>query len=332
MKKLALLLLLSSCYFLITSCDNELDVLEEYTEIPVIYGLLNPADSTHFIRVQKAFLGAGNALLMAQVSDSSYYKPGDISLYLEKLQFLNGTPLETDSFQVNYSIPKDEGLFIDQGHYLFRLGSKRLNPAFYYRLRFVNHLTGKTVTGTTRLIEPIYQKTLSPTTRVNLADDDPYTVRFNSAKNGKMYGLILRVRYTETKKLTQTITLKYVDYKLDYVTARTLNGGEELSFLLDGKSIFQFLGLKIQKDTTVTRRLQDFKSDFLFTAATDDFYNYIQINNPNNTVNFIPDFTNLSEGKGIFTCRLDTAIKGISFNDLTYDSLLNSAYTRHIFE
>ncbi|MBL0098128.1 MAG: hypothetical protein IPP46_17760 [Bacteroidetes bacterium] len=96
-----------------------------------------------------------------------------------------------------------------------------------------------------------------------------------------------------------------------------------MEFLINGKSVFQFLGLKIKKDTTVTRRLQDFKSDFLFTAATDDFYNYIQINNPNNTVNFIPDFTNLSEGKGLFTCRLDTLIPSISFNDLTYDSLLN---------
>jgi hypothetical protein len=75
MKKLALLLL-SAC-FLLTSCDNDLDVLEEYTEIPVIYGLINPASTTFEIRVQKAFLGAGNALLMAQETDSTYYNPSD---------------------------------------------------------------------------------------------------------------------------------------------------------------------------------------------------------------------------------------------------------------
>jgi hypothetical protein len=330
MKKLALLLL-SAC-FLLTSCDNDLDVLEEYTEIPVIYGLINPASTTFEIRVQKAFLGAGNALLMAQETDSTYYNPSTISLYLEKLQFANSTPFDVDTFTVNYNSIKNEGLFTDAGHYVFQLTNTRLNSNFIYRLRFVNHLTGKNVTGSTRIIEPLYQKTLTATTRVNLADDDPYTIRFNSSKNGKVYGLIMRIRYSETKKLTQAIVTKYLDFPLDYVTSRTLTGGEDMEFLINGKSVFQFLGLKIKKDTTVTRRLQDFKSDFLFTAATDDFYNYIQINNPNNTVNFIPDFTNLSEGKGLFTCRLDTLIPSISFNDLTYDSLLNGTYTRHIFE
>ncbi|MBK7885792.1 MAG: hypothetical protein IPJ86_00340 [Bacteroidetes bacterium] len=330
MKKLALLLL-SAC-FLLTSCDNDLDVLEEYTEIPVIYGLINPASTTFEIRVQKAFLGAGNALLMAQETDSTYYNPNDISLYLEKLQFANSAPFDVDTFSVNYNSIKNEGLFTDAGHYVFQLANTRLNSNFIYRLRFVNNVTGKNVTGITRIIEPLYQKTLTPTTRVNLADDDPYTIRFNSSKNGKVYGLIMRIRYSETKKLTQAIVTKYLDFPLDYVTSRTLTGGEDMEFLINGKSVFQFLGLKIKKDTTVTRRLQDFKSDFLFTAATDDFYNYIQINNPNNTVNFIPDFTNLSEGKGLFTCRLDTLIPSISFNDLTYDSLLNGTYTRHIFE
>lgn len=330
MKNLYYLLLLATILF--SSCDNEIDILEDYTEIPVIYGLINPTSTTHEIRVQKAFLGPGNALLMAQVTDSIYYTPSDVSLYLEKLAFGNNTPVEIDSFTVNYNSIKKEGLFVNDGHYVFRLENVRLNTNFQYRLRFINHKTGKNVTGTTRIIDPIYQKTLSSTTKVNLADDDPYVVRFNSSKNGKMYGLIMRIRYTETKKLTQNITQKYVDYPLDYLVSRTLNGGEEMEFLLNGENIFQFLGLKIPVDTTVSRRLLSFKSDFIFTAATDDFFNYLQINDPNNTVNFIPDFTTLSEGKGIFTCRLDTVIPSIPFNDVTYDSLANGVYTSHIFQ
>ncbi len=326
------ILFLFCALLLLASCDNELDVLEEYSEIPVIYGLVNPASTTHEIRVQKSYLGAGNALLMAQETDSIYYKASEVRLYLEQLSFLNGPPVQTDTFTVSYGTQKNEGLFIDKGHYVFRLENKRLNPAFIYRIRLVNTASGKNVTGSTRIIEPIYQRTLSSTTRVNLADDDPYTIRFNSSKNGKIYGLIMRIRYTETKKLTQAISTKFLDFPLDYTTSRTLNGGEDMEFLIDGESVFQFLGTKIKKDTSVTRRLQDFKSDFLFTAATDDYYNYLQINNPNNTVNFIPDFTNLSEGKGLFTCRLDTVIPGISFNELTYDSLANGVYTRHIFE
>lgn len=315
---------------LLTSCENDLDILEEYKEIPIIYSLINPSSTVHYVRVQKAFLGAGNALLMAQESDSLYYDTSKVRVYLEKLNF--NTVVESYQMQPDFTQFKNEGLFADNDHYVFRLDSIRLDPTVQYQLRFQNIESGLIITGRTRIIEPIYQKTLSPTTRVNIADDDPYKIRFNSSKYGKMYGLIMRIRYTETKKLTQAITLKYEDFKLPYITSLTLNGGQELSFLLDGNTIYQFLGSRIKVDTTVTRRLVDFKSDFIFTSATDDFYNYLQINSPNNTVNFIPEFTNLSGGKGIFTCRLDTIIPNISFNDISYDSLLNGSYTSHIFQ
>ena len=106
--------------------------------------------------------------------------------------------------------------------------------------------------------------------------------------------------------------IKYEDFKIPYITSLTLNGGQELSFLLDGNTIYQFLGSKIKVDTTVTRRLVDFKSDFIFTSATDDFYNYIQINSPNNTVNFIPEFTNLSAGN--YTCVITNTVNNCFTN------------------
>ncbi len=315
---------------LLSSCENDLDILEEYKEIPIIYSLINPASTVHYVRVQKAFLGAGNALLMAQESDSLYYDTSKVRVFLEKLNF--NTVVESYQMQPDFTLFKNEGLFADNDHYVFRLDGIRLDPNLQYQLRFHNIESGLIITGRTRIIEPIYQKTLSPTTRVNIADDDPYKIRFNSSKYGKMYGLIMRIRYTETKKLTQAITLKYEDLKIPYITSLSLNGGQELSFLLDGNTVYQFLGSRIKVDTTVTRRLIDFKSDFIFTSATDDFYNYLQINSPINTVNFIPEFTNLSSGKGIFTCRLDTIIPNISFNDASYDSLLNGSYTSHIFQ
>lgn len=328
MQKLIWALMASTVLF--SSCDNDLDILEDYKEIPIIYSLLNPASTVHYVRVQKAYLGAGNALLMAQESDSLYYDTAIVRVYLEKLQFNN--VLQSFALTPDFTQFKAEGLFTNEDHYVFRIDNLRLDPNFQYQLRFQNLASGLTVTAKTKIIEPIYQKSLAPTTRVNIADEDPYKIRFNSAKYGKMYGLIMRIRYTETKKLTQAITFKYEDFKLPYTTSLTLNGNEELSFLLDGNSIYQFLGSRIKTDTTVVRRLIDFKSDFIFTSATDDFYNYIQINSPTNTVNFIPEFTNLSAGKGLFTCRLDTIIPSISFNDVSYDSLLNGKYTSHIFQ
>lgn len=316
--------------FIFSSCENEVDLLTEYQETTIIYGLLNPASTTHKIRVQKSFLGPGNALLMAQNPDSIYFDTSLVSLFLEK----TGTGSNFKSYPMfpEFSTAKSEGLFTDQGHYIFRVDSVRLDPDAIYRIRLENKSSGQTITGSSKIIGRLTTFLNPATSRLNLANPNPYRVNFISCKNGKMYGLVLRIRYTETKRLTQVTTGKYLDYVLPVQTSRTLSGGDSLNFSLDGQSIFRFLGQKIKRDSSVTRRVFDFKNDLLFTIATDDFFNYTQVNSPNNTLNYIPDFTNLSSGKGLFTCRLDTTIAGIPYNNATYDSLLNSTFTRHIFQ
>ncbi|HRH11322.1 MAG TPA: hypothetical protein PLU73_07390, partial [Bacteroidia bacterium] len=59
-----------------------------YKEIPSIYAVLNPQDKIQMIRVNKVFLGEGDANKMAQVADSVNYPAGEISITLER--FVNG--------------------------------------------------------------------------------------------------------------------------------------------------------------------------------------------------------------------------------------------------
>ncbi|MFN3874859.1 MAG: hypothetical protein ACK4L7_02980, partial [Flavobacteriales bacterium] len=54
---------------LLGACSTELDVNEPYKDISIVYGLLNQRDSLHFVKINKAFLGEGNALDMARVRD-----------------------------------------------------------------------------------------------------------------------------------------------------------------------------------------------------------------------------------------------------------------------
>ena len=73
LKNIKHFLLFSLVALTIVACENDVDLLEEYQEIPVIYGLIDPSVKTHMVRVQRAFLGEGNALLMAQNPDSILY-------------------------------------------------------------------------------------------------------------------------------------------------------------------------------------------------------------------------------------------------------------------
>ena len=56
------------------SCKNELNINAPYKEVPSVYAVLNPQDPIQMIRINKVFLGEGNANEMAQISDSINYR------------------------------------------------------------------------------------------------------------------------------------------------------------------------------------------------------------------------------------------------------------------
>lgn len=337
MSKRPLLLLLPLLMLIMHSCENEVDLLDDYREIPVIYGLVDPSSTTHYVRVQKAFLGQGNALVMAQESDSLYYDTADVRLYIDRvyqgLAFGSRRLFPVSSF-------KEEGLFTDQGHYIFRLDNFTISPGnssitsdTTYRIRFENTKTGLTVTGSTKVIRPLQFQFFNSSVKVNLANENPYPIRFFSPKNGKIFGLVMRIKYDVVDTLTQTTTTNWVDYTLDDLVSLNSLGGETMTFLLPGETIFKFIGSRVNKPVGSKKIYSSsFRADYLFTVGTEDLYNYIRINAPGNTVFFIPEFTNLSAGKGLFSCRMNATVPNIRFNDDTEAALITSPYTRHIFQ
>lgn len=192
-------------------------------------------------------------------------------------------------------------------------------------------MSGKVTTATTTLVETISQLNLFPSTKVNLASEFPFNVKISSGKNGKVYGLIMRFKYKEINISSGNAVDKYVDYYLPNQTSLNTNGGQILTFLLDGQVIFRYLKEKIKKDPLVYRPIGFIDADYIFTVGSEDLYNYIQVNAPGNTVNYIPEYTNLSNGKGIFTSRWISTSPNIKFNSPTQDSLLNSQYTKGLF-
>ena len=97
-------------YGIFSSCSTDFEINAPYKETIVVYGLLNTLDTAQFIRISKAYLGEGNALVMAQEPDSINY--ADIlDVKMERWQSENGPVLETFSLQRTDTIPKDEGIF-----------------------------------------------------------------------------------------------------------------------------------------------------------------------------------------------------------------------------
>ena len=343
MKKRSVFFLLSlAISTLLSSCDNSLEILDDYKETPIVYGLLNKNDTIHYVRLQKGFLGEGNALLMAQYADSIYYDTSEVEVTIYSL--INGQQKDTILLKPTFDKEKEEGLFTDAKHRLYQLflqervnGSINLKPYFKlktdaeYRFELKNKKSGLTSFASTNLVESINQQSLFPSAKINLASDYPYNIKIGSAKNGKVYGLIMRFKYKEFKPGATAGTDKYVDYYFENILSTNTNGGQSLTFLIDGSSFFSYLKQRIPKDNSVTRPIGFVAADFIFTVGTPDLYNYIQVNAPGNTVNYIPDYTNLSNGKGIFTSRWSSTVSNIKFNTPSQDSLLYGKYTKGLF-
>ena len=118
MKKRSVFFLLSlAISTLLSSCDNSLEILDDYKETPIVYGLLNKNDTLHYVRLQKGYLGEGNALLMAQYADSIYYDTSEVEVTIYSL--INGQQTDTILLKPTFSKEKDEGLFTDEKHSKF---------------------------------------------------------------------------------------------------------------------------------------------------------------------------------------------------------------------
>ncbi len=71
--------------------------------------------------------------------------------------------------------------------------------------------------------------------------------------------------------------------------------------------------------------------DFLFSLGGEELYTYIKANEPSSgIVQIKPQYSNLSEGIGVFSCRFDTGLynKDISFRSI--DSLASGQYTYNL--
>src|SRR6202008_3281826 len=102
----------------------------------------------------KVFLGAGDATLFAQIKDSVYFKPGEVSVSIER--FFNGVKKQTYIFTETYEKVLNPGSFNpDQLIYKcsqpFKADSA--NKEFEYHLIVTNNTTGKTYTSKTTLIQ-----------------------------------------------------------------------------------------------------------------------------------------------------------------------------------
>jgi len=298
MKKI--FLILSVIVVVVTSCETDFDVNAEWEETTVLYGLLDASKDTQYIKINKAYLGEGDAMMMAEYSDSINFNPNDLEVKLHKIQFddtLISIILDTTL------IDKEDGLFAVDNNIIYRAITDTipnfLSDNYRYALTIKNKKSGNKVSSNTEVISDapyfipsnyalgLYNK--------NMEDSLKFlskTVEWDDINNGVIYQLDIIFNYTENN------VLKSLVWRQPLVTYT----GIKMQTVLQGTKFFNFLRNNLEDDVNVIREFVDL--DWIMTVGTEDLDTYIKVNEPlTGIVQQRPQFTNINNGLGIFSSR-----------------------------
>ncbi len=307
-------------------CNEKLNLLAPYKDITVVYGLLDQNDTTHYIRINKAYEGPGNALTMAQQYDSINYPPGTLNVILQDYD-IYGNLAATIPLKTTMGIAVVSGTFSypNQIEYYTKA---ILNPNDTYKLVITNVKTGKVVTGSTYLLSDIAPSIgVSNNFPLSWVAIYPTSISWTTVPSAAIYQMTLRFFYSEMSGANTTH--HSVDWVFPPENATNNLGGQTLVYTYNGTGFLQFLKSSISPAPAGVTRTAD-SIEMRFSSGSTDFQTYSNLSQPSLGVNQNqPFYTDLTNGIGIFTSR-HTQVFNKLFSGVDLDSIQSDALTSNL--
>jgi hypothetical protein len=322
MKRIAIALLLI-IPFIHNSCKNDLELLDSYQEKIVCYGIISPDDTAHYVRVSKAFLGEGNALVFAQNEDSIQLDPQNMEVRITQL--FNGNEMSYWILQPDTSIPREEGTFLWPNQIVYRGVFPVLTDGSTYRLTVTDLRTGYVVTSETHIVRDLVHNNPNVQSFLNFENAGSIGFYFHTPLYGKRYRLALRFYYDEQFIYDTTeVSTRYVDWVIGETESITNEGSENLVIGVVRTNFINMLANNVEVNPLVRRVSK--KIDLIYTSASEDMVTYmnVQIANSSSSAD-LPQFSNVENGLGLFTSRNTTTIPNFHIDqDTQYELVTNS--------
>jgi len=314
-----IILLIFSVFFL--SCETDFDVNAEWQDVTVVFGLLDPNNEDQLIKINKAFLGPGDALQMASVADSTNYDPSEITVKVHRVKQQPFGDYDTlASVTLNDTLlEKDEGLFSTDENiiYTFKKPSSFYNTNSLYLLDILNENTQERITSETEIINTFSFESLNPSFEWGLYNGElPDSLKFRTkniewqkSPNGLIYQLDIVINFLENN---DTVNLVWSQPLVEYTSGN-------MSLQIKGEQFFQFLVNNLDNNTVK----QFLNLDLVMTIGTVELKTYIDVNKPfSGIVQERPTYKNINNGIGLFSSRFTyDDIKGIRLTNSTINYL-----------
>jgi hypothetical protein len=346
-----LLLLLAAATM--AGCSTELDINAPYKDVTVVYGLLNMRDSVHYVKINKAFLGEGNAFIYAGIRDSSEYRDEDITQMVVYRVNASGQPIDSFPLRDTLITGREPGDFYypEQKVYYFRTPNRIFNPsgtpqinsgptflnqAGLYKLKL--KVKGKDVSSTTNMANDITiaandQDTINNASAINFMNVTGsgygiYEFNWTSSVSGipwtnKRFVVTLEFKYDEVRDGVSQRIVK--SRKLGTVVASS--AAQPLAVTLPGETFFSWLRNSIPADASVEQRI--FRGiDIKVDVANEEFHTYLTLTEPiSSIVEDRPAYSNVDGALGLWASRYYKNVINKRLNAASLNELINGPYT-----
>ena len=316
----------------LNSCETEFSLNGEYTLTPVVFGLLDPLDSIHTVKITKAFLGDGNNLEYAKIEDSSYFNQVEARV----IEYKDTEKEEPTGrfWELKDSIVEGkstDGLFYSPNQKVYYFEEKALVTSYTYVIEADLNEGQMSFSATTTLIDdfslngPITNNIgfKVPFAKNTVDDDDDYlrwNVSITPGINAATYELGYTFNWTE-----------FYDDGTDksFSMRRTISSesADKVAYLVSGLDFYTWVGENILDDPKVVRRTYG-GIDLHISVAHKTLDTYMQVSKPVTGIAQIqPLYTNIEGGYGLFSSRILYTKKGINIDAASMKELATGFYT-----
>lgn len=326
------LFVFSMLVLLFGSCSTDVDLYADYKDITIVYGLLDVDKDTNYVKINRAFLGYGDATAIAMIPDSSNY-PGklDCKIIEYRASLSDNNYVKTQEYPLDTITihNKDlDGSFYAPDQLVYYTTGKIHSNSDHYQYRYDLEIDrGDTlITATTDIVGGGHFSVVP-----NILNFSSYIeigkLKWIGCPNSFIYDVELRFHYKEIGPSLDSIDhcVKWLLGTYPEASIQTENGVYFVSYL--ASMFFSNIAQEIGNDSlllNVERVFFEPSIEVIITAGGEELYNYITVNGSNSSiVQTIPEYTNIYGGYGVFSSRAQIS-KRVKLNGQTMMELINN--------
>ena len=301
-----LIAFLSSLLFLLlfTSCKEEIIVVSDQKETAVIYGVLDPSETIHYIKITRAINGTANALEEAKNESANYFDNVDASIH----EIINGDTIRSWKLRDTIVSGRASGLYYGPTQKVYYFSTTSTKPLkgesgifYHFQAKLNNKYTVSGVTDIVREVgvtNPSYQ---FATTNVG---KDGYAQTSLNVYSGTATVVNVHLDLLVQQKLADnTIRVDTLPWK---ISESSVPVGKSINLSINGEDFYKTIFASLQNQKSVTQR-KLVGIDLTTTFGSSTLEKYIALNKPSSSLaQTKPNFTNLTSKDdirlyGIFT-------------------------------